>query len=52
MTLKTFKQVNLKICEMSILLLFVSVFLLAIFSRNPQGLWILKKNEHLLDYIL
>lgn len=51
MTLKTFKQVGLKICEMSILLLFIIVFLLSIFDENPQGLWILKK-EHLFDYVL
>ena len=52
MTLKTFKWVNLKICQMSILMLFILVFLLSIFARNPQGLWILKKNERLFDYIL
>lgn len=37
MALKTFKQVDFKICEMNILLLFIIVFL-SIFAKNPQGL--------------
>lgn len=49
MALKTFKQVNLQIYEMSILLLFITAFLL-ILLRIPKAFGHLK-NKHVFSYI-
>lgn len=49
MALKTFKQVNLQIYEMSILLLFITAFLL-ILLRIPKAFGHLK-NKHAFSYI-